>query len=598
MRITTVRVISQTFFFVLFAVLIGRCTLITIDHRPLLRDHLSTFLEIDPLIALSTAVTTHTIYRGLVWSLAVLVGTLLIGRVFCGWVCPFGAMHHLTGWLFDWRKTKQRIDANRYRRIYQLKYYLLIGMAVAMIGTLQIGLLDPICTVHRSVTVSVLPALNHNPLAVRWFGDPRIHELGWVIGAILLTLIVMNPHVYRFFCRVLCPLGALLGLLSRFALWRIERDRHRCVDCGLCRAHCEGACDPDTQIRAAECLVCFNCLEDCPHQAVRFRFLPSRRHEVTGPDLSRRGVLTAAVAGAGTLSWMRLDGSSTRNFRATVIRPPGAVEELEFLKRCVKCGQCIRVCPTNVLQPDWMRSGLEGLWTPVMNYRIGYCEPNCTACGQVCPTGAIQRLTIDRKRGQGTYADAGPVRMGSAHFDVGRCLPWAKNMPCLVCEENCPVSPKAIYTERRLQVLRDGKKQVASATENTATLCEWPGGPGDSPQACRLEPGSLAPKTDQSFHISLRRPDGTFETHPIRSNTADTVSIDGRFALRPQAGTMALLMTELGLPKVDVGRCTGCGVCEYKCVVAGDQRAVYVMAVGETRSQGYPEEHRNRSLRL
>jgi polyferredoxin len=598
MRITTVRVISQAFFLVLFVVLIGKCTLTAIDHLPLLRDHLSKFLEVDPLIALSTAVTTHTVYRGLAWSLVVLIATLLIGRAFCGWVCPFGAMHHFTGWLFDTRTTKHRIEANRYRTLYRLKYYILIAMAVGLIGSLQIGLLDPICLVSRSMTVGVLPALNANPPAVRWFGDPRVHDLGWLIGLIFLVLLLMNPRVFRFFCRALCPLGAVLGVLSRFALWRIVRDRDQCVSCGLCRTHCEGACDPDIEVRASECMVCFNCLEDCPHEAVSFRFLPPRPQEVAGPDLTRRGALAAAVTGAGTLAWMRLDSRVSRDFRASVIRPPGAVEEVEFLNRCVKCGQCIRVCPTNVIQPDSMASGLVGLWTPVMNYRVGYCEPNCTACGQVCPTGAIQRMSIDQKRGQGAYADAGPIRLGSAHFDVGRCLPWAKNMPCLVCEENCPVSPKAIYTERRMQVLRDGKKQVVSATATIVKLREWPGVETDPPRSCELEVGSLAPKTDQSFHISLRRPDGTFETHLIKTNTADTVTIDGEFGIKPAPGAMAVLMTELGLPKVDLSKCIGCGICEYKCVVAGNNRAVYVMAVGESRSRESPEETRNRSLRL
>ncbi|MBN1342532.1 MAG: 4Fe-4S dicluster domain-containing protein [Phycisphaerae bacterium] len=659
MRITTIRIISQTFFFVLFVVLLAYCTLETIDRLPLLHDHLSKFLEVDPLVALTTAVTTRTVYRGLMWSLVVLIPTLLLGRVFCGWVCPFGALNHFTGWLFDHRKAKARMEANRYRPLYRLKYYILVAFVVALLGplsmlilvvggvlivvairiagltapknaerrdriavalstifiaialvagiarwgypeagSLQIGLLDPICLVHRSMTVAVLPALNNTPIGVAWFGDARLHQIGWVIGMIFLGLLVMAPVIFRFFCRTLCPLGALLGVLSRFGLWRIERDRQACTDCGLCRAHCEGACDPDGELRVAECMVCFNCLDDCPHQAISFRFMPAREHHVVSPDMTRRGALVGAVAGAGAFAWMRLGGRSTKDFHATVIRPPGAVEEQEFLKRCLKCGQCIRVCPTNVLQPDWTESGVEGLWTPVLNYRIGYCEPNCTACGQVCPTGAIQRMTIEQKRGMGKYAEDGPVRLGSAHFDVGRCLPWAKNMPCLVCEENCPVSPKAIYTEKRLQVLRDAKKQVVSATENTVTLSEWPERASDKTHPCQLEPDALVPKTDQSWHIRVRRPDGTDETHLIRSNTADAVTIDGKFAAAPAAGAMAVLMTELGLPKVDLDRCIGCGICEQKCVVAGNKRAVYVMAVGETRSKTFLDEARNRSLRL
>ncbi len=659
MRITTARIICQTFFFALFILLLSYASLTTIDHLPLLRDHLSKLLEIDPLIALSTAVTTGTIYRGLVWSLAIMVLTLVLGRVFCGWICPFGALHHFSGWLFDWRKTKARIEANRYRSLYRLKYIILIAFAVALAGslsiavlaagsvliliaarlggliggnsaasrdkvtvwlavgfvlvaavaglarwgypdngTLQIGLLDPIATIHRSFTVAVLPALNHTSQGVSWFGNPRLHATGWVIGAMFLALVVANPHIFRFFCRALCPLGALLGVFSRFSLWRIERDREKCVDCGLCRAHCEGACDPDGELRVAECMVCFNCLDECPHEAIRFEFLPPKGHQVVNPDITRRGALVGAIAGAGAFAWMRLGGRTTKDFRASVIRPPGAVEEQEFLERCIKCGQCYRVCPTNVIQPDWTDSGIEGLWTPVLNYRIGYCEPNCTACGQVCPTGAIQRMSIEQKRGLGEYAEEGPVRLGSAHFDVGKCLPWAKNMPCLVCEENCPVSPKAIYTERHMQVLRDGKKQVASATDGTIKLFEWPHEASEAVTPVRLEAGSLAPKTEQDYHIKLRRPDGVFETHRIASNGTDSVTIEGKLGFKPEVGSLAVLMTELGCPKVDLSKCIGCGICEQKCVVVGNKRAVYVMAVGETRSREFLEETRNRTLRL
>jgi formate hydrogenlyase subunit 6/NADH:ubiquinone oxidoreductase subunit I len=148
----------------------------------------------------------------------------------------------------------------------------------------------------------------------------------------------------------------------------------------------------------------------------------------------------------------------TKDFDKRAVRPPGSVAEALFLERCIKCDQCLRVCPTNVLQPALFETGLEGVWTPVLNNRMGYCELNCVLCGQVCPTGAIRRLSLEEKLGAGAFAEQGPARIGTAFYDYGRCLPWAMDAPCVVCEEVCPTSPKAIFTRPVEVVRRDGQK--------------------------------------------------------------------------------------------------------------------------------------------
>lgn len=476
LRITSIRIIVQTAMFALFLWFVLLTTFANLDRLPGLRFWLSKFLEIDPLVTIATAITTHTIYKGLTWSLIILIPTLLLGRFFCNWICPYGTLHHFVGWLFGGKKPRSRettqprreaLHPNRYRRSQQVKYYVLVAMLVAAVfGSLQIGLLDPICLIYRSFTGAVVPALN---LPVpNLLGDYRVHQGAWLIGFLLFGLVAMNLVYPRFFCRVLCPLGALLGVLSRFAWWRIERDPDRCQNCDRCRLHCEGACDPQAQLRKAECFVCFNCIEDCPENALRFALFPRKQQEVAGPDLSRRKVIFAGVTGLLFYPFARTSGRSTRDFSSSVIRPPGAVEELEFLERCVKCDQCVRVCPTNVIQPAWFESGLEGLWTPVLNFRIGHCQLHCTACGQVCPTGAIQRISIAQKLGLGEFADQGPVRLGTAHIDVGRCLPHSANIPCQVCEEVCPTSPKAIRTGRQMRRrARRGRGRAEPDTEET-----------------------------------------------------------------------------------------------------------------------------------
>ncbi len=596
-RITTIRIIAQTVIFAAFLAFVCLTTFANIDRFPGLRGWVSKILEIDPLVAIATAITTHTVYKGLLWSLVVLVPTLFLGRFFCNWVCPYGSLHQFMGWLFRRISPKDTIQLNRYGSVQGVKYYVLAAMLVAAaFGSLQVGLLDPICLVYRSFTGAVLPAMNMPTEAL--FGDYKMHHGAWLIGFLLFGLVAMNLVIPRFFCRVLCPLGALLGVLSRFAWWRIERDPVKCTDCDLCLLNCEGASDPHTRLRMSECFVCFNCIDDCPEDALSFALLPAKEHEVTNPDVSRRKVIFAALTGVLFYPFVRASARTTRDFSAKVIRPPGAVEELEFLERCIKCDQCIRVCPTNVLQPAWFEAGLEGLWTPVLNFRMGHCQLNCTACGQVCPTGAIQRIPVDEKLGLGEFADQGPIKLGTAHFDTGRCLPYSKNIPCVVCEEVCPTSPKAIHAERQMRMVRDGRKMALSATDTTVTVSEWPE-PGKAVgEPVLFDMNRWKGDETTTYQISVRHADGMTETHRIIGNDADTLMIEEPFGRRPEMGSSVALNMELKVPRIDIDLCIGCGICERECPVVGDRRAVYVTAEGETRSQHHPQRDRNRSVRL
>ncbi len=597
LRITTIRIIVQTCMFGLFLAFVGLTTFANLDRMPALRHWVSKVLEVDPLVALANAVTTHTVYKGLLWSLIILVPTLFLGRFFCNWVCPYGILHQFVGWLFGGLTIKDRINANRYRKYQHVKYYILGAMLVAAaFGSLQIGLLDPICLIYRSFTGAVIPATQMS--APHLLGDYRIHQGAWLIGAVILGLVAMNLVIPRFFCRVLCPLGALLGVLSRFAWWRIERDPAKCTDCDLCLMSCEGASDPHTNLRKAECFVCFNCIEDCPEDALSFALMPPPGHEVAGTDTSRRKMIFAGLTGLLFFPFMRASGRTTRDFSAAAIRPPGTVEELEFLERCIKCDQCIRVCPTNVLQPAGLEAGLEGLWTPVMNFRIGHCQLNCTACGVVCPTGAIQRVSLEQKLGLGPYAQDGPIKLGTAHFDTGRCLPYSKNIPCVVCEEVCPTSPKAIYAHRELRIVRDGKLAVRAATENTVAVAEWPEAGQTLGEPVVFDLNRWRGDGTTSYHITVRHADGMSETHRVIANDVDTLQIDGRFARPPAEGSLLLLQLEFKVPRIDTELCIGCGLCEKECPVVGDRRAVYVTAEGETRSQNNQQRDRNRSVRL
>jgi polyferredoxin len=461
LRLTNVRIASQIFFFALFLLAVWATWTSRLGGYPVSR-----LLEMDPLVALSTALSTGYVYRFLGWSLVLVAVTLLFGRVFCNWMCPYGTLHQFVGWLFNVRKHAERWESNRYRRLYTLKYGLLaVFLILAAFGSLQIGLLDPICLMYRTVATAFAPAADgaldsvaeHVPAMAELTGAlkfapgarPRVFVGSFWIGLFLLGLVAMNLVIPRFFCRVLCPLGALLGVLSRRTVFRINRDVHKCTDCNLCLTRCEGASDPQAAVRVSECFGCMNCIDDCPEDALSFTATGlDAKQAVHGTELGRRNLLFSAIAGVLGYAFLKHDGVSTdANYSAKLIRPPGSVEESDFLRKCIKCDQCINACPTNVLQPaTFQEAGFAGLWTPVMNFNIGHCQLKCTLCSEVCPTGAIRKITVEEKLGKGGFTEQGPVRLGTAFFDLGRCLPHAMQIPCVVCEEVCPTSPKAIQT--------------------------------------------------------------------------------------------------------------------------------------------------------
>ena len=518
MRLTNVRLASQAVFFGLFVFFCWATWTSRLEGYPVSR-----LLELDLLVGLSTVLSTGTVYRSLGWGLLLLGVTLLFGRVFCNWACPYGTLHQVIGWLFNVRSTKERIASNGVHRLQYLKYALLVVLLImAAMGSLQIGLLDPLVIMYRALATVFAPASDMalevagNSLASvapkadfpNWLkfapGVPRRIFVGsfW-IGLIFVGLAAANLVFPRFFCRLLCPLGALLGALARFSLFRINRDLAACTDCNLCLTRCEGAADPQAQVRVSECFACMNCIDDCPEDALAFSWRNLDAEQVVAaPDFSRRRLVFSGVAGLLAFPLLRNNGRGTdENFSPNMMRPPGSMAEQEFLAKCIKCDQCINVCPTNVLQPaTFAEGGFEALWTPVMNFNIAHCQLKCNLCSEVCPTGAIRRISVAEKLGKGDFTKNGPVRLGTAFINTNRCLPWANQIPCVVCEEVCPVSPKA-----------------------------------------------------------------------IQSLDEEVKDVTGRLVI-------------LNKPFIVPDLCIGCGICQAECPVV-DQPAVYVTAVGESRSR-------------
>ncbi|MEW6667590.1 MAG: 4Fe-4S binding protein [Thermodesulfobacteriota bacterium] len=414
------------------------------------------FLRLDPLIALGTMATARAFVPGLAWALIILGMAFALGRAFCGYICPMGSTLDLGDWLAGSGKRGGRQNSfeksGRYRN---WKYLLLAALAgSSLVGIGYHFLFAPLSIITRFYGLVLYPILwlfsdlflgIFRPV----FQTVGLEGLSFVqvkvphfstnlfVALLVLAILALGRLQPRFWCRNLCPAGAMLALCSRRPLFRrIVSDR--CNRCGRCVRICPtGAIGEDFKITAhSECIVCLRCREACPESAVSFAFAKPFDAPAREIDLARRKFLGAGAAGvaAAALSITNVDylheGVDPRALRsARLIRPPGALPETLFQARCVRCGECVKGCLTNTLQLVWFEAGISGLWTPVVTPRLAGCEQNCNLCGQVCPTGAIRPLDLDER----SFA-----KIGTARVIQSRCIAWEQNKRCLICDEICP----------------------------------------------------------------------------------------------------------------------------------------------------------------
>ncbi|MBN1393726.1 MAG: 4Fe-4S binding protein [Pirellulales bacterium] len=417
------------------------------------------FFCFDPLCGAAAMIAARQFIAQFWPALVVVFLTLVLGRFFCGWICPLGTLldcfHRI---LRPIARRTNRLSGGAPSRLRPVRYILLIVvLAAAVFSFPLVGLVDPFALLFRGMTFWGDPALHEvayagfERLDGRWGAESiepfvvehllpfraNVFRLAGVSAAILASIFALELVARRFWCRYLCPLGAMLGLLGRWS--PIKRlPAGTCKSCNRCAELCRMDALSDG-LSAEDCTLCMDCVDLCPRGIARFA--PRRPSSNPRPvDLSRRGALAGLAVGAAIPAL----AAAARAFRPRekdpyLLRPPGVDDEDSFLDLCVRCGECMKVCPTGVLQPAVLESGVEGMFSPRLVPRFvfeqTYCELNCTLCGQVCPSGAIPRLSEQAKL-------ARPI--GKAYIDHDRCLPWGKETPCIRCEEMCPVPEKAI----------------------------------------------------------------------------------------------------------------------------------------------------------
>jgi polyferredoxin/formate hydrogenlyase subunit 6/NADH:ubiquinone oxidoreductase subunit I len=464
---------------------------------------INSFFRTNPLVVLSYLFSVKTLVFILLPGILMLIFSALLGRFFCGWICPLGTTIDLLTRKITKRGSLKFLKGN-------LKYWLLfVLLGAALFNVNIVGIFDPIAILVRGLTFFLYPLLGHSVRA-SWaglygiIGEHRdsarflydflqeyllpfretFYPLGFLSLIFLLLIILLERFEERNWCRNLCPLGTLLGLLSRFSLFRRTPGK-LCGDCKDCGKVCPTTFDEEF-FQKKDCILCMDCKTKCRFHRVHFAFLgPGRglkeklkayfgggKRAGDTPVLERRVLLGGLVSG---FFLSRVFSFKSPSSQERLLRPPGVKSEGDFLRKCVRCGECMKVCLRSALYPDLARSGLYGLFTPVIIPRLGYCEYNCNLCGQVCPTGAIPNLPLEAKK---------TSVIGTAVFDKNHCLPYAKKINCIVCEEHCPIPEKAIRFELSGETDYQGRKVILKKPYIVDTLCN---GCGICENKCPLE---------------------------------------------------------------------------------------------------------------
>jgi ferredoxin len=398
------------------------------------------FLVIDPLVSLSTAVAARSWVWSLTAALVILAVCILIPRGFCGYLCPLGTLIDLFDWSIGRRVTRFRVADDGWW--VHIKYYLLLGSMIAALGgVLVTGFVAAIPVLTRGMLFLGAPV--QSGLLRGWHQVPPMNLGHFVSIALFLGVLGLGFLKPRFWCKYVCPSGAVfsLGNLLRVSERKVESS---CIKCNKCVEICPfDAIKPDFTTRTTDCTLCQTCAGVCPTHAIKF-VERGNHFELKLEDdpptretpIGRRGFLSAAVGlstatvgGIGAGLATTLHGAHIDDPHALrPVRPPGSVPEREFLQMCIRCGECFKACPNDVLQPLGFEQGLEGLWTPHVKADWAGCESSCNACTQVCPTGAIRALPLDEKKA---------ARMGLAIVNERTCLPHASREACQLCVDEC-----------------------------------------------------------------------------------------------------------------------------------------------------------------
>jgi ferredoxin len=463
-------------------------------------------------LQLIPALTKVLVFTGLTTlGLVFVVGlTIAFGRVYCSTICPLGTFQDFIIHFEKKIHKKKRFEYKKPPFLFHYSVLIIVGLFAIAGSMVLLNLLEPFSNFGRALTnlIEPLVVITNNGVAYI-LGKFQIYSVYNIpmrsvsISVLVAPVIFLGIVAYmsykhgRLFCNSLCPAGALLGLISRFSLFKIVIDENLCNECGACEKVCKANCieSGTKRIDFAACVNCFNCIKSCPTDGVDYIPLLIKKSVAVKPDYddSRRdffkGIITPAIGlvipaiVSGDTNAVNKSGYDKS--RKHPIAPPGSRSTQHFSNLCTACHLCVSACPTQVLYPSFLEYGAAGIFQPKMNYDASYCNYDCVVCSQICPSGAILPLDTASKK---------LIQIGKANFVKEDCVVVDKKKDCAACSEHCPT--KAVY-----MIPYEGKLKIPELNNDLCVGC------GACEHACPTTPRKAIYVTANSVHLHAKKPE-------------------------------------------------------------------------------------------
>lgn len=439
----------------------------------------------------------------------VLILTLLTGRTYCSFLCPLGIGQDLFSRIGG--RFKRKFRRYGFKRPFTILRYSLLALTVIVTliwGIYMITLLDPYSIFGRFMTYFAKPAVLYiNNFLAGILGKFDIYTLSNVPVKRFALIAYSIPAAFfilvgtlsftkgRLYCNMICPMGTLLGILSKVSLLRIKFNETACTRCGRCALGCKSSCIDflNHDIDVTRCVDCFNCLNTCQEKALSYGFV-SLKNKVHETDESRRKVIAGSILlllGSSSVSKGQQKSAPIPKKDSTVkenktypVCPPGGVGIADFNKYCTACSLCINACPNGVLQPALSQYGLAGLMQPVMDYHKSFCTYNCTICTEICPTNALKPLILEAKK---------LTQIGKTIFIKDNCIVKTEKTNCGACSESCPT--KAVH-----MIPYEGNLLIPETTDDICIGC------GHCEFACPTVPYKAIFVNGNPKHVAAKKP--------------------------------------------------------------------------------------------
>ena len=389
----------------------------------------------------------------------VLILTLISGRTYCSFLCPLGITQDLSSRIGG--RIRRKFRRYGYKKPFTILRYLILIITVIVTvfsGIYLLTLLDPYSIFGRSATMFIKPVVivinNFFTWVLGKFDNYSLSHIkvssykliSYAIPTIFLLLVgILSLTKGRLYCNMICPVGTLLGLISKISLLRIRFDEDKCTKCGRCSIGCKSSCIEFLKYRVdvSRCVNCFNCISICPDKALSYGFVRMKKKTSITDNSKRKFIagmvgallgLPALLSGQDNKTPVPQKASTVPENKTSPVCPPGAGSIEDFNKTCTACSLCITACPNQVLKPAFMEYGIAGIMQPVMDYHKSFCTYNCTKCTEICPAYALRPLVIEAKK---------LTQLGKVNFIKDNCIVKTEKTACGACSESCPT--KAVY---------------------------------------------------------------------------------------------------------------------------------------------------------